>query len=303
MNLLSWNVQGAFPMYTPVERIEDQLAYLEESAGCPDIIALNEVNRFRGEQWIDGLTDLGYTEIVHTLDWAEELGESEVPPHHEYSHVNGNLTAVHEEFRGMNLVRRQASIRSGPWKNADVKDWDTNFPEKILHTTLEIDDTTLELWNVRAVPGSDHGEEKIKILNNVYHRIRKGSDHPCILCGDFNTPNRELADGTVIPWRYEDEGTVAERWVEAELNVLCGLEEFGMVDVFREMHGYGELDRLDVSHATQTEDPCMVAAGEVEGKRFDHLIASEGLACRDCHYDQDGFECSDHAPVIGEFVI
>jgi hypothetical protein len=129
------------------------------------------------------------------------------------------------------------SIRDGTWDEADLKDWDTNVPEKILHTTIEIDDSTLELWNIRAVPGSMHGEEKIKILDNTYNRIMKGSSHPCILTGDVNSPNREEADGTVIPWRYEDDGTVADAWVDAELNVLRGLEDEGMVDVFRHLHG------------------------------------------------------------------
>jgi len=43
MKVLSWNVQGAFPYYTPIERIENQIQYLRETAECPDIIALNEV--------------------------------------------------------------------------------------------------------------------------------------------------------------------------------------------------------------------------------------------------------------------
>lgn len=301
MEVLSWNVQGAFPFHTPVERIEDQIQYIEDTAGCPDIIALNEVNRFRRELWMNRLTDIGYTEIVHTLDWAEELGESDVPPHQDFNHVNGNLTAVHETFRGENLTRLHPSIREGQWEDADLKDWDTNVPEKILHTTVEIDGRTLELWNVRAVPGSINGEEKIKILNNTFNRIRKGSEPPCILTGDFNAPDRELADGTVIPWRYEEEGDIADRWVEAELNILRGLEDDGMIDVFREQHGYGDLDILDVSHATQTEDPLAVSSEDVEGKRFDHMIASQELNPSDCYYDQEGFQCSDHAPLITEF--
>jgi hypothetical protein len=99
MRVLSWNVQGAFPFYTPVERIEDQVAFLDEEVDCPDIIVLNEVNRFRREEWLEGLADIGSTELVHTLDWAEELGESDIPPHQDFNHVNGNLTAVHDPFR------------------------------------------------------------------------------------------------------------------------------------------------------------------------------------------------------------
>jgi exonuclease III len=301
MKFLSWNVQGAFPYYTPIERIEDQIAYLEQTAECPDIIALNEVNRFRRELWIDELSALGYTELVHTLDWAKELGDSEIPPHQDYDHVNGNLTAVHETFRGNGLTRIHPSIREGPWDGADLKDWDTNFPEKVLHSTVEIDATTLDIWNVRAVPGGMHGEEKIKIMKNTFNRIWKGCESPCILTGDFNSPDRELADGTLVPWRLDQDGDIAEMWVEAEQNLLRGLADEGMVDVFRELHGYGELDILDVSHATQTDDPLSVSPGDVEGKRFDHLIASKELNPQDCRYDYEGFRYSDHAPLIAEF--
>ncbi|MFC7205254.1 endonuclease/exonuclease/phosphatase family protein [Haloferax namakaokahaiae] len=301
MDVLSWNVQGAFPKYTPIERIEDQVQYIEENANCPDIIALNEVSRYRRDMWIKELREVGYSEIVHTLDWAEELGESDIPPHQDYSHVNGNLTAVHDEFRGENLTRLHPSIRYGPWDGSDLKDWSTNLPEKILHTEIEVEDSTLEIWNVRAVPGSMHGEEKVKILENTFHRVLKGSKSPCILTGDFNAPDRELSDGTTIPWRHEKEGEVARRWGEAELNILTGLEEKGMVDVFREQHGYGDLDILDVSHATQTDDPLAVSPGEIEGKRFDHMIASTELNPQACIYDQEGFACSDHAPMISTF--
>jgi endonuclease/exonuclease/phosphatase family metal-dependent hydrolase len=77
-----------------------------------------------------------------------------------------------------------------------------------------------------------------------------------------------------------------------------------MVDVFREQHGYGELDILDVSHATQTNDPLSVPPEDVEGKRFDHVIASANyLTSQACYYDQAGFCCSDHAPLIAEFTL
>jgi exonuclease III len=301
MKLLSWNVQGAFPPYTPIDRIESQVQHIREAAECPDIIALNEVSRHRRDVWRDELVNIGYDQIVHTLDWAEELGESDIPPHQDYNHVNGNLTAIHEDATVGNLTRLQPSIRYGPWDGADLKDWDTNLPEKILHAKMDLGDQTLELWNIRAVPGSMHGEEKVKILENTFNRIMKGSQTPCILTGDFNSPDRELADGTTIPWRHNKEGDVAKRWIEAELDILRGLEEKGMVDVFRHCHGYGDLDVLDVSHATQTDDPLAVPPEEVKGKRFDHVIASNELNPVDCYYDQEGFGCSDHAPIIAEF--
>lgn len=302
MELLSWNVQGAFPYYTPVEWIENQIEYIDQVAERPDILALNEVNRFRRDMWEGELAEIGYTEVVHTLDWAETLGEIDIPPHQDFNHVNGNLTAIHDTFRGHSLDRLLPSIRNGPWEGADLKDWDTNVPEKILHATVVLDDSTLDIWNIRAIPGSMHGEEKVKILNNTFNRIRKGCESPCILTGDFNAPDRELSDGTLVPWRSDEDGKVAERWIEAESNILRGLESEGMVDVFRELHGYGDLDILDVSHATQTEDPLAVPPAEVDGKRFDHMIASRDLNPEACWYDQDGFSCSDHAPLLAEFL-
>jgi len=67
-----------------------------------------------------------------------------------------------------------------------------------------------------------------------------------------------------------------------------------MIDVFRTIHGYGELDSLDVSHPTGNDD-------STSGKRFDHLIASRSLNPQTCCYDPDGLDCSDHAPILSTF--
>lgn len=301
MQVLSWNVQGAVPPMGSKKRIRDQVEFLDTNVGRPEIIMLNEVTTVQRDRWHDRLHEVGYRDIVDSLDWAAELRESDVPPHQDYGHVNGNLTAIHEDAGASELVRKSPSIRYGPWENADLKDWDTNVPEKILNAEVRLEGTTIDLWNVRAVPGSMHGEEKIKILENTYNRIRKGGESPIILAGDFNAPRRELADGTVVPWRNDRPGEVAERWQSAERNILTGFDDIGMVDVFRDQHGYGALDVLDVSHATRTEDPLLVPASDVEGVRFDHLIASRELNPDACWYEQDGFACSDHAPIIANF--
>ncbi|MCL9815282.1 endonuclease/exonuclease/phosphatase family protein [Natranaeroarchaeum aerophilus] len=301
LRVLSWNVQGAVPPNGSIERIENQIKFLGEEANLPDLVMLNEVTTVQRGRWRESLAEIGYTEIIDTLEWAAELRESTVPPHQDYNHVNGNLIALHELSNASELTRLSPSIRYGPWENADLKDWDTNVPEKILNAKVTLGGREIELWNIRAVPGSMHGEEKLNILENTYNRIMKGTESPCILAGDFNSPKAELADGTTIPWRHDQEGELAQRWKEAELNILLGLEEKGMADVFRVQHGYGELDILDVSHATRTDDPESVAPAEVKGKRFDHMIASEELNLQDCYYDHAGFHCSDHAPLIADF--
>jgi exodeoxyribonuclease-3 len=286
MRVLTWNVQGATPPQGSPGRIRDQVEFLQDAADQPDLLLLNEVTTARRELWRDELRAVGYTEIADSLDWAAELGESDVPPHHDINHVNGNLTAVHEDFPGDALERHRPSIRTGAYDGADLKHWSTNFPEKILVTTVETADAALELWNVRAVPRNGWGEEKVKILETVYERIRKTARTPCLLAGDFNAPRAERADGTIVPWQPDDADADPERWAAAETNLLSGLESEGLVDVFREQHGYGDVDVVDTSHRS---------------RRFDHLLASKELTPTACHYDADGHDCSDHAPLIATF--
>jgi exodeoxyribonuclease-3 len=245
--------------------------------------------------WYQKLQEVaGYDEIVDTLDWSAELGRLDVPPFHDFNGVNGNLIAIHEDSRLQGLERRKPSIKEPPFGDAELKHWDTNFPEKILNAEVVLGGTTIDLWNIRTVPGNMFGEEKIKILENTCQRIIASGSQPRILAGDFNAPKDETHDGTVIPWRNERDGELSERWREAERNILTGLAEVGMVDVFRSIHGYGDLDVLDVSHPTR-------GGGPLSGKRFDHLLASTVLNPRRCVYDERGLDCSDHAPLIAEF--
>lgn len=74
--------------------------------------------------------------------------------------------------------------------------------------------------------------------------------------------------------------------MSAELNILKGLGHLGMRDVFREQHGYGDLEVEDTSW---------------QSKRFDHIFASDDLPATSCLYNHSGLECSDHAPIIAEF--
>lgn len=204
-----------------------------------------------------------------------------MPPHHDINHVNGNLTAVHESFESAGPERHQPSIRAGAYDGADLKDWSTNFPERSSSRPWRHHNPHLSCGTCAPCPGTDGGEEKVKILETVYERIRKTARTPCLLAGDFNAPKAERADGTIVPWQPDDTDADSDRWTAAETNLLSGFDSEGMVDVFRQQHGYGEVDVVDTSHRT---------------RRFDHLIASEELAPTACRYDADGHDCSDHAP-------
>lgn len=294
MRVLTWNVQGAVPPFGSKDRIRSQVEFIDQDVDRPDLLMLNEVTTVQREFWHELLNEIGYMDIVDTLDWASELGASEVPPHQGFNHVNGNLIAVHEGSKLNNLERIPASIREGPVGDGVLKHWDTNFPDKILNAEVDCGEVTIDLWNIRAVPGSMYGEEKIKILENTYGRIMAAGAMPRILAGDFNGPKAETPDGEVISWGEDREGAIGERWTKAELDILTGLGEVGMVDVFRTINGYGEIDVLDVSHPTQGGD-------RLSGKRFDHLLASSILDPESCRYEKRGFDCSDHAPLVATF--
>ena len=282
MKVVTWNIEGAFPG-TPREKVKRQVDFLGTYDEPPDVIMLQEAGVYRRELLREELRDSGYRGIEDTLEWAAELRNSSIQPHHDIGHSNGNLTAVRQKDA---LTLERQGIYDGVAADADAKHFSTNAPEKILVTTYETGERNIELWNVRAVPGSMHGEEKIKILEDVYDRITKDEQKLRVLAGDFNTPDDELADGQAIAHAWDKDADVRKRWLNAELNILKGLGHAGMVDVFRYLHGYGDLDIADTSWGNN---------------RFDHIFASEALNPIKCYYDHDGLEYSDHAPMVAEF--
>jgi endonuclease/exonuclease/phosphatase family metal-dependent hydrolase len=43
------------------------------------------------------------------------------------------------------------------------------------------------------------------MFEGIYRRLACSSDRPRILCGDFNTPQKEMADGEVVTWGQDTE--------------------------------------------------------------------------------------------------
>jgi len=279
MRVVSWNVDQSANSNGRIDRQLETIGILD-----PDLLLLQEV-RYSGandwlQHWRDGLEALGLSTIEHSCDWAAELNEATYPPHSDIDHNNGHLTATSGAWA---LERVEHTIRD----YADRHDWThypTHFPEKLLVTELETPNQGIEVWNVRAVPGSEYGEEKIKILETVYKRLTTAGRRTRLLAGDFNAPKDELPDGQLLSFGHDKAPTIRDRWVAAERNILQGLGHLGIVDAFRSQHGYGELDVPDTSW---------------RDKRFDHLLVSEELLVVDCWYDHS-VEGSDHAPLVAD---
>jgi exonuclease III len=113
-----------------------------------------------------------------------------------------------------------------------------------------------------------------------------------VLCGDLNTPRRELPDGSTISFARDSRGRLrpdrGPEWDAAELGVVPGLRDLGYRDAYRALHGY------------ESRSPSWTwraIAGHDGGWRLDHIFASAELVLLACRYHHEWREqgLSDHS--------
>jgi exonuclease III len=178
---------------------------------------------------------------------------------------------------------------------------DVPWPERVLTVSVEVEGQSVLLYNTHVSPGSSNGWIKSETLNGIYGALAIHRDTPRILCGDFNTPQLEMATGEVVTWAQRLtangkwrtarmlRGGPGSEWDAGERRVLTGLAAYDLVDVYRDLHGY-----------TTTDSSWILRRGSREiGRRFDHVFASRALAPRSCEYLHHLRESglSDHAPI------
>lgn len=173
--------------------------------------------------------------------------------------------------------------------------WD----EKALSVRVSGSEHTLEFHTVHVPNGSGNKWIKIETLEGIYEGLAKHSHVPRVLCGDLNTPQLECATGEVITWaqKIAPDGTIrtksrirggsGSRWDNGERQILAGLAEFGLRDVYRSLHGY---DIQEFSWALNRKEKSI-------RRRFDHIFAS--LLPVECIYLHPWREAklSDHSPI------
>jgi exonuclease III len=263
MKLISWNVNRRTG-----KGIGDQMKALGKRS--PDIVALQEVTIESVSEYISNLEKLGYRE-------------------------------ARDSFEGTKTVRRSGGVIIATcWKMKELPQLDEQFPfsEKVLSVRIK---TTMwgdiEVHNVHIPPGSRHGIKKIETLEGVYRGLARYSRVPRILCGDFNAPQEEFIDGSILTWAYKKmkSGNIvfragrSERWDAGERNVLQGLHRYDLSDVYRSVHGFGA---SDFSWR-------QVRKGKETKRRYDHVFASKSLhpvACRYIHPLREA-GLSDHSPI------
>jgi exonuclease III len=176
-----------------------------------DLVALQEVTARTLPLWRAALADAGLRSCLTTLDAA---------PAATGRRLLGVLTAARETLRPL------AAPAGLPW------------PERILCCTLG----DVEIVNLHSPIAPAPDLAKIRTHEAVARYLSSVVPGPRILCGDLNTPRRELPDGDVLTFAYDSAGRLrperGERWDRAERALVHDLRRRGWVDAFRALHGY-----------------------------------------------------------------
>lgn len=161
----------------------------------------------------------------------------------------------------------------------------------------------VEVHNIHVPSiGSYELSVKIGFMEAIYAQLAVRSSVPRILCGDFNSPMRELETGQLITFgqRQRIDGTCVtikgwERMEAAERALLEGLRAFDLHDVYRAVHGYSI---HDASWYAKNK-------GREFGFRLDHILASSALKPREFRYLHELRQnnLSDHAAAEAVFTL
>jgi len=178
------------------------------------------------------------------------------------------------------------------------------WPERFISVLIHNPINDFE-FHVAHIPcGSSHGWLKIDTFDGIYNYLARNNKYPCILCGDFNSPQAETIDGKVITWGQKilkdsqvkiiNKFGRGDGWDRGERKVIEGLAEYDLHDMFRLLNGY---DTNDFSWI-------LTRKGRVIAKRrFDHIFASTKLKPKQCYYLHSlrENELSDHSAIEGIF--
>lgn len=160
------------------------------------------------------------------------------------------------------------------------------WPERVLAARFG----GLEVVNLHSPISSRPDLVKVITHEAVHEHLARGSG-PRLVCGDLNTPRREHPDGRVWTFARDRSGRLrrdrGERWDEAELALIRGLEAYGFRDAFRCLHG------------PEWREHSWEWPQWGGGYRLDHLIVSGEVEVTECEYVHEWRTAglSDHSPL------
>jgi endonuclease/exonuclease/phosphatase family metal-dependent hydrolase len=248
-------------------RLAEQAAAL--AGRDPDVVALQEVTPRTLPLWRAALETIGMSHVRASLDSADPAREP----------AARRSTGV---LLGSRTRLRAAPALRVPWPETAIAG---------ITSSPGID--AVELHCVH-VPNAANGWVKVRTLEAIRAGLATPRRGPRVLCGDLNTPRRELPNGEVVSFARDSRGRLrperGSEWDEAELGVVPGLRELGYRDAFRALHGYAQ------------REPSWTwrrIAGHDGGWRLDHIFASEELRAASAAYHHAWRErgLSDHSPL------
>ena len=162
LRVLTWNIAGRS------NRVSAQVDAIQSID--PDVIALQEVTHRSLGALLDGLVGLGFQYSVDSFQFVQDA-EKLVGPR-----------------RYGELISSRLPLRPIPPGEFDIP-----WPERVLSCWLCQGEDMIEFHTTYVPPGSTNGWIKIETFEGIYRRLARDEPHARILCGDFNSPNRDWA--------------------------------------------------------------------------------------------------------------
>jgi endonuclease/exonuclease/phosphatase family metal-dependent hydrolase len=241
----------------------------------PDVVALQEVTNLTLPLWRAVLERIGLSHVRASLDTADP---SRTPASRRRTGVLlGSRAALGEPIVALPV----------PWVET---------------ATSAVAETPLGPVEVHCihVPNAANGWVKVNTLQAIRAELQLAPSMARVVCGDFNTPRRELESGEVVSFARDSRARLrperGPEWDEAELGVVPGLRDLGYRDAYRSLHGYGS---REPSWTWQR------ISGHRGGWRLDHLFTSAELAPVRCLYHHRWRDegLSDHSALEADIAL
>jgi exonuclease III len=302
LKLISWNVRNSAE-----KSASRQIKELGKEA--PDVVALQDVNPNAVSAYKKQCSLIGLDHSVHTLHGVAE---------DDYSGV-----FIASSFPLDQLPRLPSSaLWSTGIRSAHIHTLEKHWAKRTLFVSINSPWSQLNLYTVYITPFYNKSHEeitrsgkkkgysmtKLDMLAGLYQELSSYTHKLRILCGDFNTPQKENPNGEIITWGYKYIESTGRYFLPAsgqyqhhvEINILRGLGEYyDLPDVYRRVHGYANSGSDEAISHVQVRRDKHTAEERLYKWRYDHVFASKDLHPLSVRYLQNlrRPDLSDHAPI------
>ena len=170
----------------------------------------------------------------------------------------------------------------------------------------------IEIHAVHIPNGSSHRCRKIDTFNGIYRALSRDSKRHRILCGDFNSPDKEFSDGRMITFDEKNEKCDPINGQNCERQVICGLAKYDLEDNYlklREQNGckgppeYSHINNRKNKHGEKPKRRLdhIFSSSSLNPKKCDHLHSLRKGNNNKCLYRYEKGDLSDHSPVCAVY--